>query len=209
MLTRQEKLSARERAELRGLVSIGPAVTRLVLFTIAIGLSSLLAWRLQRLFGTDGLYWIAVPIVVAVGLYRRSARWTGGRALREAIRADLAGGTAVEHVVEVIDAVVFAEREDEGPVVFVRSIDEQTLVFVGQDLARSVAAGFPWRRFTIRETPHARRCFRLTADGPSVSPGILAPLSSRAVERLELGRVARWAEVGVSLEEVREIAASE
>ena len=42
------------------------------------------------------------------------------------------------------DAILFDESEDEGPIVFVLTDAGETLVFLGQDLARDVAHGFPW-----------------------------------------------------------------
>jgi hypothetical protein len=52
----------------------------------------------------------------------------------------------------VRDAILFEEREDEGPIVFLLTDTNETLVFTGQDLSRDVARGFPWREFEIRES---------------------------------------------------------
>ena len=65
--------------------------------------------------------------------------------------------TALVHHIRVDDAIVFEEREDEGPIVFALTDAGVTPVFTGQDLSRHLARGIPWRELDIRETPRSHR----------------------------------------------------
>ena len=102
---------------------------------------------------------------------------TIARQLRERITQDLAANIAQVHRVRVRDAVVFEEQEDEGPVVFVLTEEGDTVVFLGQEFARKLSRGFPWRQFEIRETPHSRRFLGLTRIGDAF-PAEKKPLLS-------------------------------
>jgi hypothetical protein len=128
-----------------------------VLFLIAVAAIGGLSWRIQRWTPLSAPFWLLPTIAVAIALYVRSKRWTGGRDLREDIRADLRANSARVYHVQVRDAIVFEEQEDEGPIVFVLTDGGETLVFTGQDLARQVARGFPWRELEVRETAASRR----------------------------------------------------
>jgi hypothetical protein len=59
--------------------------------------------------------------------------------------------------IRVDDAIVFEEREDEGPIVFALTDAGVTPVFTGQDLSRHLARGIPWRELDIRDTPRSHR----------------------------------------------------
>jgi hypothetical protein len=139
-------------------------------------------------------------------LYVRARRWTGGRELRRRIRQDLAANAAVVHHVRVRDALVFDEQEDEGPIVFVLTDTDETLVFTGQDLSRDVARGFPWRAFEVRESASSGRFFGLKRLGDPFPPSLKKPpLSPDQFTQLGLGSVRRWARLRVPFDQVRQL----
>jgi hypothetical protein len=130
--------------------------------------------------------WLLPAGLAGLFLYVRSRRWTGGRELRERLRRDLAANAALVHHIRTRDAILFDEREDEGPIVFVLTDTGETLVFLGQDLSRDVARGFPWRE---RFPPSTKR----------------PPLSPDAFRQLGLGSVRRWQRLPVAFEDLREV----
>jgi hypothetical protein len=203
----EKPLSKRERAELHGYVSASTAGARAVLFILALAVVGAVSRRVQQWFDLPDPSWLLPVVLVGVVLYHRSRRWTGGRELRRLIRLDLAAGTALVHTIHARDAVLFEEQEDEGPVVFVLTDTGETLVFVGQDLARDVARGFPWREFAIRETAHSARFLGLERRGDPLPPSIVKPpLSPVQYERLGLAAVRRWRRVDVRFDQLREVA---
>ena len=157
MQTRTEPLTKRERTELHGYVTWTTAAGRALLFVVALIAVGMVSRRVQQWLELSGPLWLLPTIAVGLFLYVRSRRWTGGRELRRQIRLDLEANAAVVHHVHAQDAILFEEREDEGPIVFLLTDANQTLVFIGQDLSRDVARGFPWREFEIRESAHSRR----------------------------------------------------
>jgi len=161
--TSYRAMTARERAELEALVSPGTSVVRALLFLAAVGLVAWLCSGLQRLASgsvTPPL-WPIPTAAFAYFLFRRAARWTGGRALREAVRRDLERGEIARHTIRVVEALEAPEIEDEGPVFFVRDASGSVLFFSGQDVARDKGRGFPWRTFEIVQAPESGRLFRL------------------------------------------------
>jgi hypothetical protein len=204
--SREEALTRRERAELQGYVSWTAVAGRAVLFALAVGAVGALSWRLQRWLPFSAPLWLLPTLAVAVFLYVRSRHWTGGRDLRNRIRQDLQTNTALVHHIQVREAIVFEEREDEGPIVFVLTDADETLVFTGQDLSRHVARGFPWREFEIREAAASRRLLRLERLGEPLRPSASKPpLSPEQFKQLGLGSVARWKRLDVPFEQLREV----
>jgi hypothetical protein len=127
--------------------------------------------------------------------------------LRERIRRDLAANAAAVHHVGVSDAIVFDEREDEGPIVFVLTDTGETLVFLGQELARDVARGFPWREFEIRESASSGRFFGLKRLGEPFPPSAKRPpLSPERYQQLGLPSMVRWQRLQLPFDHVRDIA---
>lgn len=184
-------MSKRERAELEGIVSVGTQLLRAVLFSIAVALVGWLSFGVQSLanevrgvpFGIP--VWIVPSALFAAILYRRSARWTGGRAFRFQVRADLRGGVLAKHHVVVAEAVETPEIEDEGPVFFLEDQDGRTLFFAGQSMAREKQKGFPWREFEIVEAPESRYYFGVRRLGePFADVTIAEPLSAERAQAL-------------------------
>lgn len=160
-------MTARERAELTGLVSAGAIAARAALFVLAVAVVGWVSATLQA-FGAQLVgsplelpFWIAPTLAFATFLYVRAGRWTGGRELRNRVRRDLRRGELAHLRVRVVEALEAPEVEDEGPVIFVRTDDGVTLFFSGQELARHKERGFPWREFEVIEAPVSRHFFRL------------------------------------------------
>ncbi len=205
METRKEALTKRERTELQGYVSAGASAGRTVLFLIAVAAVAGVSWRVQQGFATSKPVWLLPTLLFAVFIYVRASRWTGGRELRDQFKLDLESNSALVHRIQVRDAILFEEQEDEGPVVFVLTETRETVVFLGQDLARDVSRGFPWREFDVRETAHSHRFLRLErVSDPFALTDTRPPLSSERFKELGLSTVVRWKAVDVAFEELRE-----
>jgi hypothetical protein len=204
--SRREPLTKRERSELHGYVNWTAVAGRAVLFVVALVVVGAVCRGVQRWLQLPRLSWLLPTIAVGLFLYVRARRWTGGRELRSEIRLDLEANAAVVHHVRVQDAIVFEEREDEGPIVFVLTDTSDTLVFAGQDLARDVARGFPWREFEIRESAHSRRFFGLKRRAePFRAFAARPPLSPEQYKRLGLASVNRWQRLEVPFDDLRQV----
>ena len=204
---REEPLSKRERAELAGYVSLPTVAGRAVLFLVAVAVVALLARRVQHSLELSGPLWLAPTAIVGLLIYLRASRWTGGADFRRRVRLDLQANTALVHHIHSRDAVVFEEREDEGPIVFIQTDSGETLVFTGQDLARHVSRGFPWREFEIREAPNSQRCLGLKRCGAPLVPSLVKqPLSPESYKQLGLASVRWWQRLEISFDHVRQVA---
>ena len=205
MQSREAPLTKRERAELEGIVSWPIYAFRAVLFLIVVGGLGACGWRLQSMLSVNGVWWLLPASGLAVFLFIRSRLWTGGSALRDLVRRDLAGNTVVIHTVRVVDAIAVEEGKDEGPTFFVAAESGETLAFVGQYLSRHAALGFPTRELEIRETPNARRFLGVTRRGDRVTPSLVRPPLSAAAVR-ELGLSGReWQILPLDFERIRRI----
>lgn len=204
MQTRKEPLTKRERTELKGYVSTGASAGRTVLFLIAVAAVAGVSWRVQQGFATSKPVWLLPTLLFAIFIYVRASRWTGGRELRDQLKQDLDSNSVLVHRIQVRDAIVFEEQEDEGPVVFVLTETGETVVFLGQDLARESSRGFPWQEFDVRETAHARRFLRLGRVGDAFAvTDTRPPLSRERFKALGLSAVVRWKALDVAFEELR------
>ena len=206
MQTRQEPLTRREREELQGYVSWGPVTGRAVLFLVALAIVGAATRGVQQWLRLPDPLWLLPTGIVGLLLYVRSRRWTGGRELRERIRQDLAVNAALVHRIQTREAIVFDEREDEAPIVFLLTDTGETLVFLGQGLARDVSRGFPWREFEVRESSSSARFFRLKRLAEPFPPSAKKPpLSPDQFRRLDLGSVRRWRQLQIAFHDLRDI----
>ena len=204
--TRREPLTKRERAELQGYVSASASIGRAALFLIAITLVGVVSRRIQQgFFETSAPLWLIPTLLFGISLYRRASRWTGGGELRDLITRDLETNQALVHRIRVREAIVFAEQEDEGPIVFVLTETGKTAVFLGQDLARQLSRGFPWQAFDVRETAHSRRFLRLERIGdPFDRAETRPPLSRERYKELGLYAISRFARLHLPFERLRD-----
>ena len=206
MESRRETLNKRERDELKGYVAPATAVLRGLLYLVALVVVALVCRRLQRSLALPDWLWLLPTLGIGASLYVRSARWTGGSAFRRQVRLDLEANTALVHRVRLSDAILFEEQEDEGPIVFALTDTGEALVFCGQDLARDVSRGFPWREFDIRESPNSRMFFRLKRVADALPPSLVKPpLSREEYKRLGLASVRRWGRLDKTLNELRRL----
>jgi hypothetical protein len=171
----------KERQELQGFVSPGIAVARALAFAAAVGI---VGWVLRGLHGlirnlhpvlAYDVWWVLPVVAIAVSLYVRSARWTGGRVFRARVRADLERGEIAVRRVVAIDAVEIEEQEDEGPGYFILTADGTTLLFAGQYLDRLKSKGFPWTAFDVSEAPQSNVFFGISAAGDRLKPSARRP----------------------------------
>jgi hypothetical protein len=202
-------MTARERAELQGLVSVSTTVLRGALYLLAVAVTGWVCRGLQTFLGEavgrtlTAPIWLLPTLVLGGLLYVRGTRWTGGRELRARIRHDLDRGELAQHRVEVVQALEAPEVEDEGPVFFVRERGGKTLFFAGQDMARQKARGFPWREFEIVEAPESRRLFKLRSLGEAF-PDVQARAPLAYDEAKQLGVLsANYGTLDLRLEELR------
>ena len=187
-------LTRHQLADLRGYVSIVPVVFRAFLFVAALAISgwiikAIFSWaaRANPLFGHPA-WWIVPLLLLGTALYIRAGRWTGGRALRRQIRADIAGGEAAVTTITAVDAIEVEEAEDEGPAFFILDADGRTWLFAGQYLERLRGKGFPWQSFEILETPSAHLFLGLKAIGPHLQvSGRVPPLTLGDLRALGIG----------------------
>ena len=204
-MTEERPLTKRERNELAGYVASSAVIGRAVMFVLAVGIVGLLA---ERMLGSwlPTPVWAAVPLAFGAFLFVRAGRWTGGADLRRQVRLDLKENAALVRQVRVADAIVFEEAEDEGPIVFIRTDDGATLVFTGQELARHVGRGFPWREFSIGETRHSRRFLGFERKGDPQKPSeSRPPLSRQAYKQLGLDSVRTWKQLEMAFDDVRKL----
>lgn len=206
MLLREDPLTKRERAELVGYLSRSAAVSRAILFGLALAVVAGVAFKVQRWLSLDQPFWVVPTIAIGLALYWRSGRWTGGRDLRARIGRDLRSNTATVHVLSVVDAIKVEEAEDEGPTFFLKLETGETVAVGGQFLDRFVSRGFPWRQFEIREAAESRLFLGLEGRGERVVPSLVKPpLSMATVRELGIARV-RWKVLPVAFDELRRVA---
>ena len=176
METFSRPMSKRQRDELQGYIAPGPAIFRAALFIAAIAVVALILRAAHRQFlGAaleSSLVWVIPSAAVAYGLYRASGRWTGGPALREAVRRDLARGEVAVHRIRAVDAVAIDEQEDEGPAWFILDDTGVAILFAGQFLEPAKRTGFPWTTIEVVEAPASRLFVRIESAGEPIEPSV-------------------------------------
>lgn len=181
METSSRPLSVGQIRQLRSYVAAGPTLFRAGLFLFAITIIGLLlkgahASLSRRVLGlTHDAWWIVPVVAFGLALYLVASRWTGGRAFRATVRADLREGLAAVRRVSALEAIEVAEREDEGHAYFLRMEDGRTMLFAGQYLETLREQGFPWRLFEIVEAPHSHVFFGIEPLGEPLTPVFLRP----------------------------------
>ena len=174
-------LNRRQRADLTGYVSPLITLFRAGLFVAAVGIVGFLLRAVYRAIVDDptsvpGQAWWAIPtLAFAVALYRRAGRWTGGRAIRRHIRADLKRGEAAALRIVATDAIEVQAQRDEGPAYFILTGDGTTMLFAGQYLERLKRKGFPWTAFDILEAPESKIFFNISSAGDRLPPSATRP----------------------------------
>ena len=184
----EEPLTKQQRDELEGIVAISTQVFRAITFIIfVIVIGAFFRW-LQDLIWTGFPIWIAPTVAISIWVYLKSNRWTGGKKLRSKIRDDLADGKVVISVLEPKSIEEVEELEDEGPSYIIQTDDDGLYLLTGQEMAIYKSRNFPWARFGVVETPHAKRFLGLRQLGNPLQnvrresqplPGMLGSLEIR------------------------------
>jgi hypothetical protein len=116
------------------------------------------SFRIFRIF-------LVLVLTLVFLLWLRRKWWASPMARK--MRADFAAGDALVHTVYVAEAMIVLEHEDEGQTVFVKTTEDETLVFHGQDLELFTKRGFPWQQFEIVEAPQSRFFLKLRRLAPA------------------------------------------
>jgi len=97
--------------------------------------------------------WLAITAIVAVAIYVRSKRWSGGPEYRKRIRQDLDAGMSRTTIIEPAFVTEIEEQEDEGPSYIVVTKEGESILLTGQWLVPIKRRNFPWSKFEICEAP--------------------------------------------------------
>ncbi len=120
------------------------------------------------------------------------------------MKADLAAGVATAHIVDAEDSILVQEHEDEGPTVFVKTRDSETLVFAGQELDIYTKRGFPWSRFEIVESPTSGFFLGLRRLGPPLTPLVVpGPIPWSEVKEYRDVFRRKWLRLDASFEDIK------
>lgn len=172
------KLTKSEKDELAGIVSWPAHLGRTVLFLLAVAFAGAVSRGLFDLVNIDSPIWVVPTLVLAYLLFRRSARWTGGRALRRLVRRDLEQNEARVTEIYPVEVIEIEELEDEGPSYIIKTKDGEWILLSGQEMEPYKRRGFPWSRFSADEAPNSGIFFGLTKSGEPIPPDrTIAPLS--------------------------------
>jgi hypothetical protein len=163
MKSQNRPLAPRECAELQSIVSWQAAVGRAVIFAVLIVVMAF-AFRAVNHLSPTVRWWPIASAIASATLFAYAKRLTGGAALRDALRKDLAGGIAEAHEYDLQVVAVFPEVEDEGPV-WLFPDGNRTIRISGQKLVHATRGESPRTQLRITTTPHARRILDIACAG--------------------------------------------
>lgn len=208
METSYRPLSKRQRRDLAGYVSVGPALFRATLFVVAVAAIGAVLRAMHRQFVRGSLdsdlVWIIPTLAFAWWLYRRSVRWTGGRALRDAVRRDLERGEVAVHRIQAVDAVEIEEQGDSGPSYFVLDDTGSVFLFAGQYLDMVRKKGFPWTTIEVVEAPTSKRFIRVESAGEPLVPSVRHASFPRDQLRAVVAIPREWGIVDLDFDAVKQ-----
>jgi hypothetical protein len=185
METYEQPLSQEHREQLEGVVAFSAHLFRVLLFTGCILLIGIGLRSLQHLLFSTPPLWLILTLLLAFWLYRRSSRWTGGKAMRSKICQDLDMGRETVKVVTPSCVEKAAEEEDEGPTYIIETDDGGTYLFCGQSLIEYEDMGFPWARIGVVEAPISGRLLGLECLGNPIPVNrYLSPFSYTDARKL-------------------------
>ena len=184
----RRQLTARERKDLEALVSVWTQAMRAVLLLVAVGTVGLFLRAVQAgLASLELPVWAVGAAACGAWLYTRAGAWTGGSALRRQVKSDLRSGEMAVKRLQVVDALLAPEVEDEGPTIFVREAGGSILFFSGQETGRRRSRGFPWTEFEASWAPESKQLFRVRSLGRPFEPVVVrSPLSVYETKQLGL-----------------------
>jgi hypothetical protein len=174
----EQSLSRKQRQSLEDLVGLTPHLVHGVIFLVHVVLVGAVLRALQHLVLTSPPLWMAATTALAIWLYYRAGRWTGGSALRRLIRRDLEAGHALVKVVDAVCVEKVEEEEDEGPSYVIMTPEGETCLFCGQSLYEYEDRGFPWVRIGVVQTPYSESLLELQPLGEPIAVSqLLAPFT--------------------------------
>ena len=118
-------------------------------------------------------------------LWRQRRMPTAGS--RAATRRDLDQGLVDDLQVQIVEALVVEEQEDEGPGYYLKLADGQVLFLQGQYLMDAEEEGFPRARLSMAHARESRTLLDLRCDGPPVP--VAGRLPAFSVEDWKADRV--------------------
>ena len=149
----EKPLSNKQRKELEQFVSKSTAILRVSSFVIFIGVLGAILRGCQIKTVDAPPIWLAITAMIAVAIYVKSKKWTGGPELRKKIHQDLEAGVSRTTIIEPAFVTEIEEQEDEGPSYVIVTKEGESILLTGQWLVWSKRRKFPWSRFEISEAP--------------------------------------------------------
>lgn len=185
METRELEMSGKQRRELEALVTPSTQILRAALFFAFVALVGGCLRRVQQEVIDAPPLWIVMTAVIALVVYLRSGRWTGGPALRRRIREDLDTGIVRSTIIEPDSVTEIEEQEDEGPGFVIETRGGETVLLTGQELEPLKRRRFPWSRFEILDAPCSGHHFGIRKIGEPVPVDrTIAPLTYQQAKSL-------------------------
>lgn len=155
----EKPLSKKQRKELEPFVSVSTTILRVSMYVIFIGVLGGMLRGCQIKTVDAPPIWLAVTAMIAVAIYMKSKKWTGGPEHRAKIRQDLEAGVSRTTIIEPAFVTEIEEQEDEGPSYVIVTKEGESVLLTGQWLVWIKKRKFPWSRFEISEAPLSRHFF--------------------------------------------------
>jgi len=149
----EKPLSKKQRKELEPFVAISTIILRVSVYVVFIGVLGGMLRGCQIKTVDAPPIWLAVTALIAVAIYVKSKKWTGGPELRRKIRQDLKAGVSRTTIIEPAFVTEIEEQEDEGPSYVIVTKDGESVLLTGQWLVWIKKRKFPWSKFEISEAP--------------------------------------------------------
>lgn len=164
----EQPLTKKQRKELQEIVAWTTQLLRAALFVGLFVFLGLLLRSLQNAAFIGPPLWLVVVAILAVWLYVRSGRWTGGRKWRRLVHQDLEAGVALATIVEPVSVVEVEDIEDVGVSFIIETSTGEVTLFAGQEMDRYKLKGFPWSKIKVIEAPRSKKLFGLERMGESI-----------------------------------------
>jgi len=161
----EKPLSKRQQEELAQFVATSTTLLRVgvfILFTVVLG--AILRGIQIKTFDAPPI-WAGVTTAIAILVFVKSKKWTGGPEYRKSIQRDLDAGMARVTVIEPAFVTEIEELEDEGPSYIIETKQGQSILLTGQWLVWTRKRKFPWSKFEITEAPDSGYFFGVRKQG--------------------------------------------
>ena len=149
----EKPLSKKQRKELEPFVSTSTTILRVSVYVVFIGVLGGMLRGCQIKTVDAPPIWLAVTAIIAVVIFVKSKKRTGGPELRTKIRQDLEAGVSRTTIIEPAFVTEIEEQEDEGPSFIIVTKEGELVLLTGQWLVSIKKRKFPWSKFEISEAP--------------------------------------------------------